>query len=316
VVGGASTGAAAAVGEPLAEEPLPALTVSAERLGPRLWRVHGGLPGTAPDSGGELWILGTISPLPIDVRWRAAEVDRLLARVDLVLMAKPLEIGAARALWLLVAHRDDLMLPHGAKLENILPRDLYARFAAMRARYADSWSKWERYQPIIAAALLEDAALEKNGLSSHLDVSLAVRHLARNHHVRIEEVATPGIPDLLELMRSAGPETQQRCMAAVLDVLEDDVQSLTSRARAWGSGDVDEIQALPAPPEVICAASLGAQSPAVAELSRTELSWKMALEARLRSRGVTLAVLDVDLLVGSEGLVAQLRRDGYTVDAP
>ncbi len=293
------------------DAPLPALTVSADRLGPRLWHVRAPPPGV-----GELWALGTISPLPVDVRWRAAEVDRLLTRIDRVLAAKPLEIGAARVFWMLIAHRNALMNPHGGKLEDVLPGALYARFAAMRARYAGSWTKWERYQPVIAAALLEDAALEKVGLSERLDVSLAVRHLARNRHVPIEEVATPGVPDLLDALKSVGPEAQDQCMAAVLDVVEGGLQSLGARASAWGSGDTDEIEALPPSPEAVCRAALGEGSAAVAEFAQARRSWLAALETRLRAGGVTLAVLDVDLLVGAGGLLAQLRSDGFAVDMP
>jgi uncharacterized protein YbaP (TraB family) len=276
-----------------------------------LWRVR----GTAPRSG-ELWLLGTISPLPVDVRWRAAEVDRLLMRTDLLLASKPLEIGTARVLWLMLAHRDALMNPHGGKLEDVLPRELYARFAAMRARYADSWTKWERYQPVIAAALLEDAALQKVGLSERLDVSLAVRHLARDHHVPIEEVATPGVPDLLNVLKYVGLETQERCMAAVLDVVEGGLASLGARARAWGSGDTDEIEALPASPETVCRAALGEQSTAALALAGARRSWRAALATHLASGGVTLGVLDVDLLVGADGLLAHLRSDGFIVDTP
>jgi uncharacterized protein YbaP (TraB family) len=269
---------------------------------------HGGITG-------ELWVLGTISPLPVDVRWRAAEVDRLLTRTEVVLVAKPVEIGAARVVWMLLAHRDALMNPHGEKLEDVLSRELYARFAALRAKYADSWSKWERYQPIIAAALLEDAALEKSGLSARLDVSLAVRHLARNHRVPIEEVAMPGVPDLLAALKSAPPQTQDRCMTAVLDAVEGGLESFRARARAWGSGDIDAIEALPASPEAVCTAALGAGTTTLAEMSRAKMSWRAALETRLRAGGVTLAVIDVDLLVGPAGLVAQLRSDGFEVDA-
>ena len=237
-------------------------------------------------------------------------------RTDVVLAAKPLEIGTARVLWMLVTHRDALMNPHGGKLEDVLPRPLYARFAAMRATYAGSWTKWERYQPVIAAALLEDAALEKVGLSQRLDVSLAVRHLARNHHVPIDEVITPAVPDLLDALKLVAPEIQDRCMAAVLDVVEGGLQSLGARASAWGSGDTEALDALPPSPETVCRAALDEGSTAAAELAQARRSWQAALETRLRGGGVTLAVLEVDLLVGADGLLAQLRSDGFAVDTP
>lgn len=284
------------------------IIVSAPRLGPRLWHVQ--------HDAARLWILGTVSPLPVGATWRAGEVERLLGGADAVLAAKPMEISLPRVLWILIAQRDLVIIKGGRKLEDVLSPELHARFAAQRAKVGLGKDKWERYRPIVAGALLEDAAMQKNGLSERLDVSLAVRRLARQHHVRIDEVKIPGAPDLLAALRSISPDAESRCVAAILGTVEGGLPLLAQRADAWSSGDLERLQALPGSTERSCGAALGAEEGAAGVLAQIHRRWLEALEAHLRGGALTIAVLDVDLLLGSDGLLDALRADGYTVDAP
>jgi len=284
------------------------IIVSAPRLGPRLWHVQ--------HDAARLWILGTVSPLPVGASWRAGEVERLLGEADAVLAAKPMEISLPRVLWILIAQRDLVIIKGGRKLEDVLSPELYARFAVQRAKYGLGKEKWERYRPIVAGALLEDAAMQKNGLSERLDVSLAVRHLARKHHVRIDEVKIPSAPDLLGALKTVSPDAESRCVAAILETVESGLPLLAQRADAWSSGDLERMQALPESTEQSCGAALGAEEGAAGVLAQIHRRWLEALEAHLRASALTIAVLDVDLLLGSDGLLDALRADGYAVDAP
>jgi uncharacterized protein YbaP (TraB family) len=291
-----------------ADPPADEIIVNAMRMGPRLWHVQQG--------GAQLWILGTVSPLPIGVTWRAGEVERLLGSASVVLAAKPLEISLPRVLWILIAQRDLVMIKGGAKLRDVLPPDLYARFAVQRAKYAGRSDKWERYRPIIAAALLEDAALQKNGLSARLDVSLAVRRLARKHHVRVDEVKIPGAPDLLDALKNVAPEAESRCVASIVGTVESGLPLLAQRADAWSSGDLERMQSLPESTEASCGASLSADAGAAGVLAQIHRRWLAALEAQLHGTATSVAVLDVDLLLGPGGLLEALRAEGFAVDAP
>ncbi len=158
-------------------EKLDEIIVSGERAGPGLWHVQRG--------AAQLWIFGTVSPLPKNMTWRSKQLERILDGTDQLLVAKPVEIGIARALWLLVTQRDLLMLGHGKKLKDVMPADLHARFAVHRAKFTKDGDKWEKFRPLIAAAFLEEDALHAVGLSTRLDLADEVRSLARKHHVRI-----------------------------------------------------------------------------------------------------------------------------------
>jgi uncharacterized protein YbaP (TraB family) len=294
---------------PAADPGLAPVIVSGERTGPGLWRVSG--PQT------RLWILGTVSPLPVGMTWRAREVVHVLAAVDTVLLAKPVELSMPRVLWMLIAQRDLLLLPHGRKLRDVLPLDLYARFVAQRARFDAGGDKWERYRPVIAGALLEDRALAGQGLSDRLDVALAVRRLARDKHITVTELNTPGAPDMLKALQVVAPAAELGCFTTLVQTVETGIPALAERADAWASGDVERLAALPPSPVTACAAVLaGGGGEASAPLQRTHAAWLAALEARLQGSGATLAVIDLDMLLGPHGLLQDLREAGYRVDEP
>jgi uncharacterized protein YbaP (TraB family) len=288
---------------------LEELTVTGERTGPRLWHVHRGAAQT--------WVLGSLAPLPKGITWRATEVEKILGSTDRVLVAKPLEIGIVRILWLLVTERSLIMVRGGKRLRDVLPPDLGARFAIDRSKYTDDADKWEHFRPIVAAAFLQQAAFRQVGLSARIDLGAAVRSLAKKHDVRIEEVKIAGVGDILEALKSMPPATENTCVRASLTTVEKDLPRLMDRARAWSTGDVERIESLPEPAEVAaCLAALDTGAAAGDLIGRVRSAWLESMEKYLQAGGTTLAVVNMDLLLGRGGLLDALRGQGYEVEGP
>lgn len=288
---------------------LDEIVVSGERAGPGLWHIQG------PNA--EVWILGTVSPLPRDITWRSAQVEQILGHANLVLVSKPFEIGIIRELWLFITQRSLLIVPGGRSLRDVMAPDLYARFARLRALYSADPDKWSRYRPIIATAFLEQAALHQVGLSARLNVGNEVRALARKHDVRVEEIKIAGVGDFLEALKTMAPDTEHKCVGAALGTIETGLPRLVSRAAAWVTGDIARIQSLPESAEVdACLAALAGDTRAGDLLARIRGTWVAAIEEHLRRGEVTLAVVNMDLLLQPGGLLDRLRSDGYSVDAP
>jgi uncharacterized protein YbaP (TraB family) len=306
LTGSLSQGAVAA-DEPAAK--VEEIVVTGERAGPGLWHVH---KGTA-----QLWIFASITPLPKDMTWRSKQLEGILDGTNQVLVAKPFEIGVARALWLLVTQRDLLMVGHGRKLQDVMPADLHRRFAAQRAKFTKDPDKWEKYRPIIAAAFLQEDALHAVGLSTRLDLTDEVRSLARKHHVRVEEFKIAGMHDVLDALKTLPAETEQKCVAASLATIETGMPRLIERAQAWTTGDVQRIQSLPESTEVAaCRAAITVDPGAGDLLALLRATWLDNMERHLQAGGVTLAVVSMDMLLESGGFLDELRAHGYTIDAP
>jgi uncharacterized protein YbaP (TraB family) len=292
-----------------APEKLDEIIVTGERAGPGLWHVYKG--------AAQLWIFGTVSPLPKDMTWRSKQLEKVLDGTDQVLVAKPFEIGIARALWLLVTQRDLLMVGRGRKLKDVMPADLHARFAAQRAKFTKDGDKWEKFRPIIAAAFLEEDALHGVGLSTRLDLADEVRSLARKHHVRIEEFKIAGLHDVLDALKTLPPATEQKCVAASLATIESGMPRLIDRAEAWATGDVQRIQSLPESEEVAaCRASITVDPGAGDLYTLLRETWIENMAHHLETGGVTLAVVSMDMLIEPGGFLDALRARGYTIDSP
>jgi uncharacterized protein YbaP (TraB family) len=295
-----------------AQQTAPALdeiVVTAERTGPGMWHVHRG--------DANVWILGSISPLPRDITWRSKQVESVLESTSQVLVQKPIEISVPRILWMLIADRKFLMVGGGKKLKDVLPPDLHARFAAQRSKVGDDADKWERYRPIIAAAFLQQAAFHQVNLSMRLDLGAALRGLAKKHGVRIEEIKVAGVSDMLEALKTMPPATERICVEASLSTLESGLPRLVDRAQAWASGNVERIENMPELKEVdACRNALDAGKGAVDVIGRIRQTWLENIEKHLRSAGTTIAVVNLDLLLERGGLLDQLRAKGYEIDAP
>jgi len=294
------------------ESPAPVLdevTVTGERTGPGMWHVHRG------DS--HLWILGSMSPLPKGITWRSRQFEQLLATTQQVVIPKPFEIGIVRILWLLITQHDLLMVQGGKRLKDVMPSALYARFAAERAKYTSDAAKWERYRPLIAAAFLQQAAFHQAGLSTRLDLGAAVRQLAEKHGVRVEELKIAGVRDFLDALKDLPPATENACVAASLVTVEKDLPRLVDRAQAWASGNVERIASLHEPPEVDdCRAALDAGAGASELINALRRTWLERMDKSLNGGGVTVAVVNLDMLLERGGLLDELRAQGYVIDAP
>jgi uncharacterized protein YbaP (TraB family) len=301
--------AAPAVGPAAAPAVMDDLVVTGERTGPGMWHVHRG--------AAQVWILGSMSPLPKDITWRSKQVEQVLDGAGQVLVQKPFEIGIARILWLLLTERGVLMVRGGKRLKDVLPADLHARFAALRARYNEDADKWERFRPLIAAAFLQQAAFHQAGLSTRLDLGAAMRALAKKHHVRVEELKIAGVGDVLEALKTMPAATENTCVAASLVTIESDLPRLVERAQAWASGNVERIAKLREPAEVdACRAALDAGVGAADLIARMRRTWLDTIETNLQATGVTVAVVNMDLLLEPGGVLDELRAQGYEVDAP
>jgi uncharacterized protein YbaP (TraB family) len=292
-----------------AAPPLDEIVVTSERTGPGMWHVHRG--------AANVWILGSISPLPRDMTWRSKQAELVLESSSQVLVQKPIEISIPRVLWMLIADRKLLMVGGGKKLKDVMPADLHDRFALQRSKVTDDKDKWERFRPIIAAAFLQQAAFHQVNLSMRLDLGAAMRALAKKHGVRVEEVRVAGASDMLEALKTMPAATERTCVEASLSTVESGLPRLVDRAQAWAVGDVERIKNLSELKEVnACRVALDADKGAVDVIGRIRQTWLDNMERYLRSPGTTIAVVNLDMLLERGGLLDELRAMGYEIDAP
>jgi uncharacterized protein YbaP (TraB family) len=302
---------------------LPTVVVTGEQPGPGLWKV------TAGDH--VLWILGTLSPLPKDMRWQSKDIEETIASSRAVLDPPRVKMdadvgffGKLALLPSLVGVRDN---PDHKTLRDVLPPDLYARWTELRTKYfgAGRARNLETWRPIFAAIELWNQAIKKAGLTRSDVAGDVVRNAAKQ--AKLEPIA-PSYTMKVEDPRAAVREFKKGsmddldCFRRTLDRIDSDVDAMAVRANAWATGDVAALRRLPdtdqreACIEAVTHSDL-AKERGISDLpDRVENAWLDAASASLAKNAVTFARLPIMDLLAPDGYVAKLKARGYKVEAP
>lgn len=308
----------------IAPEPaIDEVLVTGEQPGPGLWKI------TKPDAGHDhvLWVLGAHAPLPKKMTWRSKEVEFTIAESQAVLMNTTLkaDIGFFRGLTLLpslVGIRDN---PDDAKLRDVVPPELYARWLVLKEKYIGRDKTVEKWRPIFAAAELYQKAIDKSGLSNRNQVTPVVEKLAKKHKLKI---ITPAIEVEISKPRAVIKEFKKTqvddlaCFAKTIERIETDLDSMRLRANAWSVGNITAMRKLPFVDQIGTCIETVLNHQLVKERGFDALpqqradAWVAAAEAAMAKNRSTFAILSVDEIMKADGYVAQLRAKGYAVEEP
>lgn len=312
-----SCAAAAAADRQVAAPVLPQaapIVISGRYAGPKLWRVS--------RDGHAVWVLGTVAPLPKRMIWQTQDIQKLLGHTQEVIPAWP-SVGIGfhpfTAVHLYMLWRKAQTNPDHLPLRAVLPPPLYTRFSALKLRFAPNDRRIEQLRPILAARRLYDDALASSDLTPHNDIQRTVLELAKQESVPIHRekllVKDPldVMRDLTDIPRSAEIE----CLTSVVTRLETDLGPMQARARAWALGDVALLRRLPHTDNRATCLEAVSGSARVRELvARAQQDWMTAVVQALSQNRTTLALQSMDLLLGPDGTLEQLRRMGYRVEGP
>jgi uncharacterized protein YbaP (TraB family) len=290
------------------------VVISGRYRGPKLWRIS--------KDGHELWVLGTVAPLPKRMVWQTEDIQRLLRQTQEVIPAWPsVSIGFHPfiALHVYALWRKAQTNPDHLPLQAVLPAPLYTRFGALKLRYAPHDQRIEQLRPILAARRLYDDTLAASDLTPRNDIQRTVLDLARQASVPIHQdklfVKDPVnvMRDLTSIPRSA----EIACLQSVVTRLETDVGPMQARARAWALGDVALLRRLPhVDNRDTCLDAVSGSTRVRELLAQAQQDWMNAAVQALDQNRTTLALQSMDLLLGPDGTLATFERMGYRVEGP
>jgi TraB/PrgY/gumN family len=319
--GAAAASASGAISQPPQATALEEVVVSGAQPGPGLWKVM--------HDEHLLYVMGSLSPLPANMRWRSAQVEKLVATSQQVIAGRidvkgDGDIGVFQGLRLLRAALRARAIPEGRRLQDILPPDTYARWAVAKQRWLPGNDRVERWRPMFAGGELYQAAQRRSGLGDDV-VWPAIERAARAHKVPIRQ---PGVTLHMQdpggLIRdfTALPMSEDiRCLESLLLSVERDLPREARRANAWATGDIEALRA--DPPEdsrTTCIDALSSSPRIAKQLADAQRAarqeWLLAAEGALLRNPQSVAVLPMREILAPDGLLAQLASRGYRVQAP
>jgi hypothetical protein len=316
-------------------EEAPEVIVVIGRLpGPPLWRV----------SKGEnvLWIFPYVQWIPEGMLWDSERVARVIAESQEALsppeiwwtpsklvMLNPVNIARNERLNGRIERNAD-----GGTLEENLPPELYARFAALQGRYFPESDYWREVRPAIAGRWMMNVIRRREGLVAGDEILKTVRRLERrNRGLRRTEISVRTIIDsygeyaarLEAVYASYPPAEEQACFEQQLRHMEEDLDELKSRANSWAQGHIDEFRKVPLAADEAYSHQCvdlwrGSSSPEretmVGMSKRADQLWLDAAENALATNASTFAVLPINELLAEDRLLSKLKAAGYEVKEP
>lgn len=297
-----------------ADDVIEEVTIFGELAGPGLWKVRNG--------DNTLYILGTLSPLPKKMEWRSREVESVLARAKQVIPARSdvdADIGPIKAVQLYMQFRKLRSNEEKQTLEQVLPADLFARFEALRTKYAPRERSMLQRRPLIAAGELWGEAVSRSGLTSRNNVSRTVEKLAKARKVPVvlPKIFIEDPKGILAEVGQIPRAAELTCMRSTLTRMEEDLEAARRRAEAWAVGDIEALRLRSATDQQEACWEALQQSPKIAAVRQQfDDAWfKLAVES-VETHDVSLAVVPITELFGGRGVLALMRERGYQVDEP
>jgi hypothetical protein len=312
------------------EEPLEEITVTGEFAGPGMWQV------THPDHPGHtLWIVGEPPLLPMGMRFRSQQVAHVASQSQEILMQPGIslkpdkKVGVFRMLTLAPAAMKLRKNPDKARLQELLPPDIYARWLVQKKLYLGRDSGVEKLRPFLVAEKLRNAAIE--------ELQLGFGGSWRDVWEHVENKKIPVTNPTLELtfktddLRgqikafSRQKLADEECLAKTIELTESlaNKQVEDARARAWATGDLAKLQELPPlpNPDLSCEQAimnaLATTTPVPTDLrEQMDELWFAAAARALTKNESTLAFVRMSELLGEHGFLERLRTRGFEILAP
>lgn len=301
---------------------LAPVVVSGVQPGPGLWQVRN-------SQGHTLWILGTVSPLPAKLDWRADEVQAVIASAQEVLgppgWTLDADVGFFRGLTLVPSAMKAARDPQGRTLREVLPPDLYARWEVLKQRHIGRDNGIEKDRPLVAATQLYAAALKDVGLGRSSPVSRIIEKASKAHGLKpVSTQVTIKIADPRQALKEVRGTALQdvECFRRTLDVVEHGLPLLAERANAWSVGDIEALQRLAVKGQYLACVDAVANSDFGRRRGLTDVDaqahrkWMSMVTDALARNTVTFATVPVTSLLTLGGYVDQLRGRGLEVQAP
>lgn len=281
---------------------LDEVIVLARRSGAPMWTV------TRGDS--TLILVGAITGIPRDLRWRPDDLEAAAARSDLILMPQQGRASVADLFRVIWRARTIGLMPQGQTTADYLTPEYQARLEAIMA--GERNQDWRtRSLLFVGFDLMQDKAgyTGRRGGDDAMDV---IRRAARRARVDARPVGTVRGDELIDSLITAPQTAHVPCVEAAIAAAELGPDAARERAEDWRALRVSDVVASPIDRALNECWPWG--DPEIAPQLRQQ--WAAAIETAMISPGVTMGVAPIRLLADEGGVLDGLKARGFEVVGP
>lgn len=262
--------------------------------GPALWRIA--------DADSEIWLFGTVHVLPPSLDWGSPRLDAAFDAADELVVETDPDAATTAALVARYGVAD-------APLSTQLSPTANARLRRICAQLHIDPQSLETARPWLAALRLSFAYAVAHGQSAEAGVEAVLIPRARAAGKPITFLETP--EQQIRTLADLSDADQIRFLDAGLRQIEEEGDSLNELDAAWARGDVAALDAL-----ARTQLREAGEAPYAALITRRNTAWTAEIQRRLAGSGRIFYAVGAAHLVGEDGVVAQLRAGGISVEGP
>jgi uncharacterized protein YbaP (TraB family) len=282
------------------------LLVVARPPGPALWLVEKG--------GAKLYVLGSAPPLPHQLKWDSPRLDRALGEASLVLIPPEASVGPLQVTKFFLTGGSGLRQPMlGKRLEERLPADLRARFVNLREQAQRTAVPYKDWKPAVAGFILMSDFRQAAGISEAKPVS-TIERMAKAKGVKVKTMSQYRLGPILSVVGKLSDADQLACLRDALTETEYNANHSTTIGTDWANGDLASVRARYS---ASAAQRCVLRAPGGGGLLDQQIAQSAtALNEVLDRPGVTIAVVDLAVLLPANGVLDRLKASGAQVTSP
>jgi uncharacterized protein YbaP (TraB family) len=281
------------------------VVVSAQGAGPAFWHIKKG--------DAEIWILGTVEPMPKGLAWNSAHLGDIIKGARAVLTPPTATSGFFETSWFLLTHRGLLSMPDGKKLDDTLSPALRNRLAAQRTALKLDDDEYDDDPPVVAAMKLQGSFNKVHQLAGDEPME-TVKRLAKENRVPVRAIGEYGALGLVKEGLRLPPENQRVCLEESVSYAEARSVHNTPLADAWAAGNLKQIKAHYVP---------GAFEKCIRQIAsfgkltdRAVADYLKAIHEALAQPGKIVMLTDIGSLLRTTGVAEELHKEGVVIEGP
>jgi uncharacterized protein YbaP (TraB family) len=261
-----------------------------------LWEVRG--------QHNTVYLLGSVHMLRIADSALPPPILAAYSRSSSLMME--LDLNEAGGDALLGDEMEATLLPEGESLSSTIGPELNRDFEARARPLGLEPAVTERFQPWFAALMIQQLALAQSGFETGAGIDMQMAQRAQADHKPV--IALETIAEQLGYFANLSLEQQRQFLRATLKGLDTERSDMAGLVSAWQNGDTGELERL--------MHKDAQESPELFRQLTTERNrrWLPKITALLEDSHDHLVIVGAMHLIGDDGIVQLLRRQGHVVE--
>ena len=276
------------------------VVVTALRTGAPVWRVR--------SSTGTLILVGSIDHVAAGTDWRPAALMETVGKADRVMF--PQTVGISLSPFSLIGYyakwKRRARLPQGQSLSGMIDKADFIRLRRLAAQGLAP-ADFNIWHPLHLSFNMQDRLRKRTGLME--DANATVSRAAGKFKVARVPLQQASVRPLADSVFNSQPADHVPCLLATIAAVEAGPEGLRARSRDWAGKRVQAALASPSQGMGAACWPRNTNPLALAQLVGTA-------RRTLAAPGATVAVVNLDTLARSGGLLDVLRTGGYEINGP